>query len=289
MALQMSNPVLNENRFQPDDEDLQAGWGAPTTGSAGIGAATGLARPPAGPIDDQPRMTVGGTMTATLVLWVLLLATGAWGFSQVTVIPEQVNEATGLVVQPASAIMPSWYFVPMLIGLGLAIGIIVKPKLARFLAPIYALAYGVALGVISGYYEAIFDGIVLQAVAATLGVFGVMLFLYATRIIKVTKRFMMVVIGATAGIFLMYMVAFIASLFGADLYFWNEPSALGIGISVVIAIVAALNLAIDFAFIESASNAGMPKYMEWYGAFGITVTIVWLYLEMLRLIALLRN
>jgi uncharacterized YccA/Bax inhibitor family protein len=133
------------------------------------------------------------------------------------------------------------------------------------------------------------DGIVLQAVGATLGVFAVMLFLYATRIIKVTKRYVLVVIAATGGIFLLYMAALIASLFGADIAFWNDPTPLGIGISVVIVIVAALNLGIDFAFIEQASKAGAPKYMEWYGAFGLMVTLIWLYLEILRLLSLLRQ
>ena len=287
MAFQMSNPVLNQNRFQPDDAEMRAGWASPQAGAAATDVGMG-AMPPAPPVEDGDRMTIGGTVTATLVLWVLLLASGAWGFTQVEVIPE-VTDEFGNVLQPASADMPGWFFLPALVGLGLAIAMIFKPKLARFLAPLYALAYGVTLGIISGYYEAIFDGIVLQAVGATLAVFGVMLFLYAARIIKVTRRFVMVVVGATAGIFLMYMVAWIASIFGADLYFWNEPNALGIGISVAIAIVAALNLAIDFAFIEQASKAGMPKYMEWFGAFGITVTIVWLYLEMLRLLALLRQ
>jgi uncharacterized YccA/Bax inhibitor family protein len=133
------------------------------------------------------------------------------------------------------------------------------------------------------------DGIVLQAVGATLAVFAVMLFLYATRIIKVTQRYVLTVVAATGGIFVLYMVTWIATLFGADITFWNDPTPLGIGISVVIVIVAALNLGIDFAFIERASQAGEPKYMEWFGAFGLTVTLIWLYLEILRLLSLLRQ
>ena len=129
----------------------------------------------------------------------------------------------------------------------------------------------------------------VQAILATLGVFLVMLFLYATRIVKVTPRFALMVIAATGGIFLMYMVGFVASIFGADLMFWNSPSPLGIGISVVIVIVAALNLALDFDFIERAVKAGAPGYLEWTAALGVTITIVWLYLEMLRLLALLRR
>ena len=166
---------------------------------------------------------------------------------------------------------------------------IFKPRTAPFLAPLYALCYGVALGAISAVYNLSFDGIVVQAVLATFSIFFVMLFLYVTRIIKVTKRFTMVVMAATFGIMVMYLVTWVATLFGADIAFWNQPSALGIGITVVILIVAALNLALDFAFIERASAAGAPRYMEWTGALGVTVTIVWIYLEVLRLLAMLRR
>jgi uncharacterized YccA/Bax inhibitor family protein len=184
---------------------------------------------------------------------------------------------------------PGWLLLFMLVGLGLGLVTAFVPKIARFTAPVYALAYGVVLGAISAVYNSQWDGIVVQAIMATLSVFFVMFFLYATRIIKVTKRYAAVVIGATLGIFVMYAVTLIASLFGADITFWNNPTPLGIGISVVIVIVAALNLGLDFAFIEQASKSGAPKYMEWYGAFGVTVTIVWLYLEILRLLSLLRQ
>jgi uncharacterized YccA/Bax inhibitor family protein len=185
--------------------------------------------------------------------------------------------------------MPSWLFIVALVAFGVAMVTIFKPKIAMFTGPIYAVLEGAVLGAISAMYNAQFDGIVLQAVLATMSVFAVMLFLYATRIIKVTKRYAAVVIAATLGIFVMYGVTLIATLFGADISFWNNPTPLGIGISVVIVIVAALNLGLDFAFIEQASKSGAPKYMEWYGAFGVTVTIVWLYLEILRLLSLLRQ
>lgn len=283
MAFGMSNPVLNDKRFQPDDES-QAGWAAPQRG----GTATGVGGAP--PVVAPRTMTVGGTMAATAVLWILLLASGAWAFSQVTTTE---NPAYDELLNPNVAEYlvdyPSWMPLLGFVGFGLALVIAFVPKMARFLSPLYALAYGVLLGWISALYEAQFSGIVLQAVGATLGVFGVMLFLYGTRIIKVTKRFAMIVIGATLGIAAFYLVAMLASFFGADLYFMNEPTPLGIAVSVGIAFVAALNLALDFAFIENASKQGMPKYMEWYGAFGITVTIVWLYLELLRLLALLRQ
>ena len=163
------------------------------------------------------------------------------------------------------------------------------PKVSPFLAPVYALLEGVFLGIISKAFELRWDGIVLQAILATVAVFFVTLILYVTGVVKVTRRFTMVVIGATLGILLMYAVTWIATIFGADLTFWNEPSALGIGITVVIAVVAALNLFLDYEFIRRASIAGAPAYMEWYGAFGLMVTLVWLYIEMLRLLSLLRQ
>jgi hypothetical protein len=298
MALGMSNPVLNEQRFRPEADDLRDGWAAPaaaTRPSAG-GSVTG--GPTVGAPGGASIMTIGGTMRATLVLWLLILVSGSFGWSQVqpeevpvlNVFGEQMRDTTtGEPLTQAVVNWPSWVFIPMIAGLACAFAIAFRPKLARFLAPVYALLFGTALGAISAIYELAWQGIVLQAVLATVGVFGVMLFLYASRIIKVTRRFAMVVVGATMGIFVMYLVGFIARLFGVDLLFFREPTPIGIGISAVIAIVAALNLALDFAFIEEASRRNMPAYMNWVGAFGITVTIVWLYIEMLRLISLLRQ
>src|SRR5690606_15651404 len=116
-----------------------------------------------------------------------------------------------------------------------------------------------------------------------------MWFLYVTRIIKVTQRFVLVVTAATAGIFVLYLATWIISLFGVDIAFWRDPTPLGIAVSIGIVIIAALNLAIDFAFIDHATEVGAPKYMEWYGAFGLMVTLIWLYLEILRLLSYLRR
>jgi uncharacterized YccA/Bax inhibitor family protein len=253
-------------------------------------------------------MTVGGTVWATLTLWAILVGAGVYGWSQVTQTALQVDRLTGeltpfppgtpqttinAAVADGAAVaqvsFPTWVLVPMLAAVVLAVVAMFKPKLAPVLAPLYAAGYGVALGAISATYELQFSGIVTQAILATLGVFGIMLFLYASRIIKVTRRFAMVVAGATLGIAAMYLTGFVLSLVGVDLLFWNEPTPLGIGISAVICIVAALNLALDFAFIETAVARRVPSYLNWLGALGVTVTIVWLYLEVLRLIALLRQ
>ncbi len=292
-----ANPVLTDERFQLDDPN-RAGWGAPGTAGAPTmpppGAPT--APPPAAaPVERVKPMTLAGTLTATGVLFALIVAAGAFGWSQVVqtsqwVLGNQVvPEGTPNAVLQNTTSLPWWLWISGLVGIGFAFLGIFRPKLAKFGAPLYALCYGVVLGAISAVYNNSFDGIVVQAVLATLGVFLVMLFLYATRIVKVTPRFAVLVIAATGGIFVMYLVGFVAQLFGANIMFWNQPSPIGIGISVVIVIVAALNLALDFDFIERAVKAQAPAYMEWTAALGVTVTIVWLYLEMLRLLALLRR
>ncbi|HSM47228.1 MAG TPA: Bax inhibitor-1/YccA family protein, partial [Draconibacterium sp.] len=141
----------------------------------------------------------------------------------------------------------------------------------------------------SAVFESMYSGIVMRAVALTLAVFAAMLFFYRSGIIKVTKKFMLGVFAATAGIALVYLVSFIAGMFGAQLGFLHGNSNLSIGISVVVVVVAALNLVLDFNFIERSAEQGAPKYMEWYGAFGLMVTLIWLYLELLRLLSKLAS
>jgi uncharacterized YccA/Bax inhibitor family protein len=287
----MPNPVLTPQRWEQETEQDQVGWAAPAAGAAGMAGGFGAGATQSGadvPVAGTARMTVGGTMLATAVLFVFLLATAWIGWSQVT----QTETTTIVQGVPQTSIQtnfPGWIWFPMIVALVLGFVTIFKPKLARITAPLYALGYGFAIGAISHMYNLQWDGIVLQAVGATLAVFAVMLFLYATRIIKVNKKYVMIVVAAMAGIFVLYLAAWIATLFGADIAFWNQPTPLGIGISVVIVIVAAANLGINFAFIEQASTSGAPKYMEWYGAFGLMVALIWLYLEILRLLSLLRQ
>jgi len=263
----MANPVLTDKRFKTTTEELEPGWAAPTHT---VGAPPTAAAPPR-------LMTANGTFAKTFFLWALLLVGGVFGWSQVTV------EPTGTTT------MPGWIWLPLLVGLGLAFACIFAPRTAPITAPLYALAEGVFLGAISRLFEAQWSGIVLQAVLATVAVFVVCLALYVSGAVKVTNKFIFMVIAATAGIFLLYLASFLLSIFGVDMTFWNEPSVLGIGFSVLVCFVAALNLFVDFEFIRRRVVAGEPKAMEWYGAFGITVTIVWLYLEILRLLSLLRS
>jgi uncharacterized YccA/Bax inhibitor family protein len=227
-------------------------------------------------------MTVGGSVSATAVLLVLLLASATVGWLM-TGSPEQRPDGTIAYGIPGAAMAG------VFVGFGLAIFLMFKPHLARILAPIYALAEGLFVGAVSRMYETFYDGIVIQAAGATVAVVAVMLVLYATGIVKVTDRFRRIVVAATMGVMVFYGVAFLISLFGGSVSFLSSSSALSIGFSFVVAGLAAFNLALDFDFIERGAAQGLPKHFEWFAGFGILVTIVWLYLEILRLLAKLRE
>lgn len=169
----------------------------------------------------------------------------------------------------------------------LAVGLIVsfKPKAAPFLSPVYALSEGLLLGCISAAYNAQWNGIVFNAVAATLLVFLIMLFLYKTQLVRVTPGFIKVIYTSTLAIFFLYVGSWLLSLFGVSTAYLTSSSPLAIVLSVVICAVAAFNLMLDFYFIDTMTkHYDAPKYMEWYGAFGLLVTLVWLYIEILNLL-----
>ena len=174
-------------------------------------------------------------------------------------------------------------------GLIFAMITVFKKTWAPITAPIYAILEGLALGSISAMYEMRFAGLPMQAVGLTFGVLVALLLVYRTGIIRVTDKFRMGVVAATGGIFVFYLLTWILGFFGVRFPSVYGAGPLGIGISVAIVIVAALNLVLDFDFIESGARAGAPKYMEWYGAFGLMVTLIWLYLEILRLLSKLRS
>jgi uncharacterized YccA/Bax inhibitor family protein len=277
----MSNPLLNDKAM---NQAANRGWAAGEADAGKTqGAQTGGTWAP--PINDGPvspwtggeRMTASGAMTASMVMLVLLVAAAVFGWSM-------VDEPRVGAVQ-----FPGWIFVAAIVGFICAIVPAFKPQLARFLAPVYAIAQGVFVGAISHAYNIEYDGIVVQAIGATLAVFGVMLVLYRTGVIKVTDKFRRVVLGAMLGLLAFYLVSFLFSIFGGTVSFFESGSLLGIGISVFAAGLAALNLAMDFDFIERGEREGLPKAMEWYAALGLMVTLVWLYLEMLRLLAHLRD
>jgi len=180
-----------------------------------------------------------------------------------------------------------------ILGFITAMVVIFKKEWAAYLTPVYALFEGVFLGGISAIYNNVFaksaPGIVTQAVLLTFGAVIAMYVLYRFRIIKVTEQFRSIIFIATAGIAIFYLLAVVLRLFHVDIAFIHEGSTLGIVFSLFVVCIAALNLLLDFDMIEKGVAAGAPKYMEWYGAFGLLVTIVWLYLEILRLLSKLAN
>jgi uncharacterized YccA/Bax inhibitor family protein len=272
------NPVLNEKSFTEAANAAanQPGWGAPTRPIPPSGDTASPWRP-SGPTSV---MSIQGTASATAVLLVLLCATAEFGWQST----EIIETADGSYANP-----PGWVLFT-LIG-GCIVGLVgrLKPNLARVLGPVYALLIGTALGAISKVYATAFDGIVLQAVIGTFAVLGVMLFLHATRILKVTDRFRRIVIYSTLAIGVVYLVDLILLAFDAEVPFIHEASPIGIGISLVVIVIAAFNLSLDFDLIERGVAARAPKQLEWYGALGLVMTLVWLYLEILRLLSKLQQ
>ena len=174
-------------------------------------------------------------------------------------------------------------------GFILALVTIFKKDWSPITVPIYAVLEGLALGGVSAVYAHEYTGIVQQAIFLTFGIFFTLLFAYKTKVIKPTENFKLGVFAATGGIALIYMISIIMSFFGGEIPMIHDSGPLGIGFSLFVVVIASLNLVMDFDFIEEACENGAPKYMEWYGAFGLLVTLVWLYLEILRLLSKLNS
>jgi len=230
-------------------------------------------------VDRSHVTTVQGTMSKSALLLAIVSATGIWTWGAVG------DGRMGLEVVVGAAIA----------GFVVSLITIFKPTTAPWTAPLYAAMEGVFLGGISRVIEAAvvaknpaFAGIALQAVSLTVGVALVMAFLYATGTIRVTEKLRSGVVMATGAVCLFYIVSLLLRMFGYGSLTWSS-SPLGIGFSVLVVGIAAFNLLLDFDFIEEAARREAPKYMEWYGAFGLLVTLVWLYLEILRLLAKLAN
>jgi uncharacterized YccA/Bax inhibitor family protein len=174
-------------------------------------------------------------------------------------------------------------------GLVLALITVFKKTWSPVTAPLYALVEGFFLGAISAVYNAKFDGIVMQAVMLTFGIMFALLFAYRSGLIKATENFKLGVVAATGGIALVYLASIVLGFFGINIPMIHEAGWVGIAFSLFVVAIASLNLVLDFDFIETGVEQGAPKYMEWYGAFGLMVTLVWLYLELLRLLSKLQS
>ena len=176
-----------------------------------------------------------------------------------------------------------------IVGFVAALVTVFKKHLAHITAPIYALAQGLFLGGLSSTFEVQYPGIVIQAIGLTFGTLFCLLGAYKSGMIKVTENFKLGLVAATGGLMMVYFVSIILGMFGVNLGFLYGNGLMGIGFSVVVVVIAALNLVMDFDFIESGEEMGAAKYMEWYGAFGLMVTLIWLYIEILRLLAKLQS
>ncbi len=288
-----SNPALSEKVFDREMESAGRGGFAPRTftGSGGPGrphrpdsVTTGGNGPVAGSVDDA--MRVSGVASATAVLGAVLLIAGFVGWHAVAI--ETATTATGERVVTATHI-PGWLWPAWIVGLILAVATVFKPKIARVTAVLYAIAEGLLLGAISKIFDVRYQGIVLQAIELTGAVFVIMWVLFATGTIKVTDKLRTGIIVATGAMFVIYAFSWILSLLGVSTSMLFDGGVVGIGFSLAVVGIAAFNLLLDFDFVRRAVDATAPRYMEWYAAFGLMVTLVWLYLELLRLLAQLRN
>jgi len=220
-------------------------------------------------------MTLQGTVNKTGLLLLCVVATAAWTW--------------GLSHSPAPEAALPWMIGGVFGGFIVALVTIFKQNWAPLTGPVYALLEGLALGGISAMFERAYPGVAMQAVGLTFGTLFVMLLAYKTGMIRATQGFKLGVIAATGGIAVFYLVEMVLSFFHVNVPAVNGSGALGIGFSLFVVIIAALNLVLDFGMIETGVQGGAPKYMEWYGAFGLMVTLIWLYLEILRLLGKVRR
>jgi uncharacterized YccA/Bax inhibitor family protein len=259
--MRTSNPVLNERAFRGGGPVL----GAPEHQQ--VPAPPGMTTPVGA------RMTVEGTIYKTALL--LLICVAAATFTWDTTSPRGITPGLMMLT-----------FVGLL-GTGIITAF--RPRIAIVTGPIYAVASGLFIGVVSSFFEAAYPGIAQQAALGTIATLAAMLIAFRTGLIKATPRFIKIVVSATMGVMVLYFVSIAMRFFGMQMPLLHDSGPLGIGISLAIIGLAAMNLVLDFHFIEQASAQGAEKRLEWFGAFGLLVTLVWLYLEILRLLAKLRD
>ena len=217
----------------------------------------------------ENKMTLSGTVNKTGIslLLVIISAGYTWG-----------NPGMHIMMIPAG-----------IVGFILALATVFKPTIGHITVPAYAVAQGILLGVISMYFNAMYPGIVVQAVFLTFGTLGALLLAYKSGLIAATENFKLGIAAATGGIAILYLINFIMGFFGSGIGIISSNNNMGVLFSGFVVVIAALNLVLDFDFIEEGAEMGAPKYMEWYGAFGLLVTLIWLYLEILRLLAKLQS
>ena len=250
--MRSGNPVLSDSTF------LDLGSGAV------------LSRP-------ADAMTLNGTIAKTGFLLFLTVLTAAFAWTQ------------SVSAEGPTAAAPIYLWGGVIGGFVMALVTIFKKQWAPVTAPIYALLEGFFLGAISGIYSHFHQGIVMQAVLLTFGTLFALLFAYRSGLIKVTDKFRAGVVAATGGIMLIYLATIVLGFFGVNIPYIHESGLIGIGFSLFVVVIAALNLVLDFDLIETGVTQGAPKYMEWFGGFALLVTLVWLYIEFLRLLSKLQS
>lgn len=225
-------------------------------------------------------MSVQGTINKSLILGVILLLTGAVAW----------NECAKALVSGNAGLTQIYMYGGAIGGFILGLVTVFKKEWSPVTTLFYAAFEGAFLGAISMFFNAQFPGIAMQAALCTISTLFCLLFLYRTGLIKATEQFKTIIFTATAGIAVVYLISMGLGFFGIKIPLIHESGIVGIGFSIFVTAIAALNLVLDFDFIENASLSGrFPKYMEWYGAFGLMVTLVWLYVEFLRLLSKLRR
>lgn len=249
-----NNPALNQEAF---DRAVERGGGAKEGG-----------------------MTARGAYLKTGLLLLLSIVAGAWGWTQVEIVT---------VLGQQTPIAPNWMFFMYLATFILAIMAVFAGRFIWLIAILYALAYGTLLGVTAHFYELYWEGIVVQAIIATVAVFAATWLLYMTGIIKPSGKLAMFVTVGMLGFLLVWGAAWFLSLFGISLNFLFQPTLTGIIFAAFAVLLGALNLPLDFNFIQQSAERGAPKYMEWYGAYGLMLSMIWMYISILRLLALLRS
>ncbi|MFM7519171.1 MAG: Bax inhibitor-1/YccA family protein [Planctomycetota bacterium] len=223
-------------------------------------------------------MTVRGTAQKTMILLVIAFASASFTWSK-----------TFAAVEADPGAATPWALGGAVVGLLTALAICLRHSWAPTLAPVYAAAEGLFLGGVSASFESQYPGIVIQAVGGTFGTLAGLLFAYQSGLVKATENFKLGVVAASCGIGLVYLMSILGSWFGFPIPFIHSAGPIGILFSLAVVVIAALNLVLDFDYIEQASDRGAPKELEWYGAFALMVTLVWLYIEILRLLSKLRS
>ena len=219
-------------------------------------------------------MTARGTTNKTLFLLAILIVSSLVSWK---------------IVAGSPGLAMPFMWGGLIVGLIVAIVTIFKPNISPITGPIYAIVEGGVVGTLTLMFESSYPGIGLQALFITVGIFVGMLLLYGYRVIRVTDKFRKIVVGLTFGIMVVYLISIIANLFGTPVPYIHEGGIVGIGFSLFVIAVAAMNLLLDFNFIEEGEKSRLPQYMEWFGAFMLLVTIIWLYIEVLKLLAKIRG